>query len=242
MILSREQSLNLTLSLLLHALVLAVAMGVPLWGGAAVRSLPVSYTVNLVTLPKRATPKEAAAPPARPAPSQAPPRAVAPPPEEELTLPGRSRVPRESPRATEPAPPAPARPAPPAPAVAAAQPVTPAPAAAAAPAATANGTDVEATTGSADPAAMTYTLIISEHVRRLWEPSGQGRVVVNARILRQTRFVRDVVVVRPSGNPLFDMSAVRAIQEAVPYPPFLPLMREEYVDLAITFTGKEGLR
>ncbi len=116
-------------------------------------------------------------------------------------------------------------------------------AASAAPAAAtaANGTDVEATAGSGDPAAATYTAIVSERVRALWEPPGQGRVVVHARVLR-SRFVRDVVVVRPSGNPLFDMSAVRAIQEAVPYPPFPPLMREEYVDIAFTFTGKEGRR
>jgi TonB family protein len=117
----------------------------------------------------------------------------------------------------------------------------PAAPAAAAPAAAANGTDVEATAGSGDPAAATYTAIVSERVRALWEPPGQGRVVVNARVLR-SRFVRDVVVVRPSGNPLFDMSAVRAIQEAVPYPPFPPLMREEHVDIAFTFTGKEGRR
>jgi TonB family protein len=113
--------------------------------------------------------------------------------------------------------------------------------AAAAPVAAADGTDVEATVGSGDPAAATYTFIVSEHVGRVWQPPGQGRVVVNARVLR-SRFVRDVVVVRPSGNPLFDMSAVRAIQEAVQYPPFLPLMREEYVDIVFTFTGKGGLR
>lgn len=259
MALSREQSLNLSLSLLLHALVLAVAMGAPLWGASPVRTLPVIYNVNLVTLPQPAAP---AAPAARPAPAPAPappqvaapapPRAVAPPPpppEEELTLPGRSRArqPSPAPPVTPPAasPPAP-RPAPPAP-QAAPQAVVPtpfaAPAARAAPpaAAAANGSDVEAAAESADPAAATYTAIISERVRALWEPPGQGRVVVNARVLR-SRYVRDVMVVRPSGNPLFDMSAVRAIQEAVPYPPFPPLMREEYVDIAFTFTGKEGLR
>lgn len=249
MALSRDQGLNLTLSLMLHALVLAVAMGAPLWGAPPIRPLPVIYNVNLVAMPQQAVPPAPAAPPARPTPAPTPaaPQAVAPPPpapEEELTLPGRSRTRRESPPPTVAArPPAP-RPTPPAPATAAPQAVVPMPfaaPAAAAPAAAANGTDVEATAGSADPAAATYTVIISERVRALWEPPGQGRVVVNARVLR-SRFVRDVVVVRPSGSPLFDMSAVRAIQEAVPYPPFPPLMREEYVDIAFTFTGKEGLR
>ncbi|MCI0372670.1 MAG: TonB C-terminal domain-containing protein, partial [candidate division NC10 bacterium] len=162
----------------------------------------------------------------------------------ELTLPGRTRPRRESPPPIVAAPPPPVRPAPRAPEAAAPEAIVPTPfaaPAAAAPVAAANGTDVEATAGSEDPAAATYTAIVSERVRDLWQPPGQGRVVVNARVLR-SRFVRDVVVVRPSGNPLFDMSAVRAIQEAVPYPPFLHLMREEYVDIAFTFTGKEGLR
>ncbi|MBI3007353.1 MAG: TonB family protein [candidate division NC10 bacterium] len=247
MTLSREQSLNLSLSLLLHALVLAAAGGAPFWGALPVRPLPVIYNVNLVAMPQQAAPAAPAAPPARPTPAPAAPRAVAPPPpapEEELTLPGRSRSRRESPPPTVEVRPPALRPTPPAPATAAPQAVVPTPfAAPAAPAAAAaaNGTDVEATAGSGDPAAATYTAIVSERVRALWEPPGQGRVVVNARVLR-SRFVRDVVVVRPSGNPLFDMSAVRAIQEAVKYPPFLPLMREEYVDIAFTFTGKEGRR
>ena len=100
---------------------------------------------------------------------------------------------------------------------------------------------LEATAGSDDPTAATYTALVSERVRERWQPPGRGRVVVNARILR-SRFVRDVQVTQPSGNPLFDMSAVRAIQEAVPFPPFLPLMWEESVDIAFVFTGKEGLR
>jgi TonB family protein len=248
--LSREQSLNLTLSLLLHAVVLAAAMGAPMWGTGPVRQLPVIYTVNLVTLPQQAAPAPPAAREARPAPAPAAPQAAAPPPpapEEELTLPGRSRPRREAPPpsvAAQPAPPRPVSPAPPVPAPQAVVPTpfaAPAAPAAGAAAAAANGTDVEATAGSQDPAAATYTAILSERVRALWEPPGQGRVLVNARILR-SRYVRDVVVVRPSGNPLFDMSAVRAIQEAVPYPPFPPLMREEYVDIAFTFTGKEGVR
>lgn len=252
MTLSREQSLNLTLSLLLHGVVLAAAMGAPTWGTGPMRQLPVIYNVDLVTLPRQAAPAPPAAREARPAPAPAAPRAVAPPPpppapEEELTLPGRSRPRRDAPPPTVAAQPPPPRPVPPAAPVPAPQAVVPTPFAApaapagAAPAAAANGTDVEATAGSQDPAAATYTAIISERVRALWEPPGQGRVVVNARILR-SRYVRDVIVVRASGNPLFDMSAVRAIQEAVPYPPFPPLMREEYVDIAFTFTGKEGLR
>jgi len=252
---SREQGLNLTLSLLLHALVLAVAMGGPLWGGAPVRPVPVIYNVSLVALPAPTVPPAPAAAPAPAAPAARPtpaPRAVAPPPPppaaEELTLPGRSRPRRESPSPTVAAQPAPRRPLAPPPAPAAPQAVVPTPfaapvgrAAAAPPVVATEGTDVEATVSSGDPAAATYTAIISERVRRLWEPPGQGRVVVNARVLR-SRFVRDVEVVGPSGNPLFDMSAVRAIQEAVPYPPFPPLMREEYVDIAFTFTGMEGRR
>ncbi|MGH7376889.1 MAG: hypothetical protein ACREKK_05675, partial [Candidatus Methylomirabilales bacterium] len=100
--LSREQSLNLSLSLLLHALVLAAAGGGPLWGAPPIRPLPVIYNVNLVAMPQQAAPAAPAASPARPTPTPAPaaPRAVAPPPpapEEELTLPGRSRSRRESP-------------------------------------------------------------------------------------------------------------------------------------------------
>jgi len=250
--LSREQSLNLTLSLLLHALVLAVAMGAPLWGTVPVRSLPVIYDVSLVALPRQAAGVAPAAPAARPAPAPAPvaPRTVAPPPPppaEELTLPGRTRPRRESPPPTVAAQPPAPRPAPRAPETAAPQAVVPTPfaapaaPAAAAPVAAADATDVEARAGSEDPAAATYTAIISEKVRERWQPRGRGRAVVNARILR-SRFVRDVQVTQPSGNPDFDMSAVRAVQEAVPYPPFLSLMREEYVDIAFTFTGKGGLR
>ena len=51
--LSREQSLNLTLSLLLHALVLVVAMGAPLWGTVPVRPFPVIYEIGRASCRER---------------------------------------------------------------------------------------------------------------------------------------------------------------------------------------------
>ena len=124
---SREVSLPVACSLLLHGALIAAGLLLPnLLYNPRVITVPVSYTVSLVSTPPGGGPRPAApaarpaAPPAaRSAPPPAPPAAVqpaprpapAPLPADDLVLPG-----RRSARKTVPVPETPPRPAPPAPA------------------------------------------------------------------------------------------------------------------------------
>ncbi|MFQ5656637.1 MAG: TonB family protein [Candidatus Methylomirabilales bacterium] len=85
----------------------------------------------------------------------------------------------------------------------------------------------------ADPSLSYYLAAIQAKVSSRWiEPSlslQQGeveRVTLGFTVLR-SGLVRDIHVLAPSGNVFLNQSALRAVQEAVPLPPFPPLFREE---------------
>ncbi len=84
-----------------------------------------------------------------------------------------------------------------------------------------------------DPSLSYYLAAIQAKVSSRWiEPSlaltpGEvERVTLGFTVLRPG-VVRDIHVLAPSGNVFLDQSALRAVQEAVPLPPFPPLFPEE---------------
>ncbi|MCC2641724.1 MAG: putative Protein TolA [Nitrospira sp.] len=64
-------------------------------------------------------------------------------------------------------------------------------------------------------------------------------VVVKFRLERDGR-VGSVVIEQSSGNDYYDMSAQRAVQSAVPLPPFPPDLTESYFDAHFTFAVGEA--
>jgi protein TonB len=85
---------------------------------------------------------------------------------------------------------------------------------------------------SGDPNLSYYLARIQEKVSNRWvEPSGLAlgqaqRVTVGFTVVR-SGLVRDIQVLTPSGSFSLDQSALRAVTEAVPFPPFPPLFAEE---------------
>lgn len=63
-------------------------------------------------------------------------------------------------------------------------------------------------------------------------PGQVERVTVSFTVLRNG-FIRDIQVVQASGHEPLDRSALRAVHEAVPLPPFPPLLQRE--TLAVRF-------
>ncbi|HTX52363.1 MAG TPA: energy transducer TonB [Candidatus Baltobacteraceae bacterium] len=243
------------LSILLHALVVAVVLIVPRFQVGTYITVPVSYTVDLIggepggrsregaPAPRPATPAPAA--PAKVAP--APPVRSTPPsrPSEELTLPGRSA--KKAPTTESPLRPAPIAKAEPT-RTASAAPVAPAsapPAPAAQPStgqvgARGSGAEVAsgAGTGSGGGTALAYylTLVdrkIDENWDRLGGAAGQ-EVVVRFRVLASGQ-VRDVELEASSGNSGLDASALRAIRQSTPLPPFPNLLTESSLNLRYRF-------
>ncbi|MFQ5882555.1 MAG: energy transducer TonB [Candidatus Methylomirabilales bacterium] len=88
-------------------------------------------------------------------------------------------------------------------------------------------------TDRTDPYLSYYLAAIQAKVSSRWvEPSlglkpGQlKRVTLGFTVLR-SGLVLDIQVLTPSENVFLDQSALRAVQEAVPLPPFPPLFVEE---------------
>ena len=254
----RSQDVILTgvLSVLLHALIVAGVLIVPRFQVGTYITVPVSYTVDLIggepggrsgegaPAPRPAAP---AAPPA-PAPAKVAPavpvRPAPPPsrPSEELTLPGRSA--KKTPPAESllrPAPVAKAEPA----RTASAAPATPAAPPAAQPGtgqggSRGSGAEVAsgAGTGSGGGTALAYylTLVdrkIDENWDRLGGAGGQ-EVVVRFRVLASGQ-VRDVELEASSGNSGLDASALRAIRQSTPLPPFPNLLTDSSLNLRYRF-------
>ena len=199
----------------------------------------------------------APAPPARPAPQPAP------RPTEELTLPGRrpAAKPREerepslrppsvtSKEAARPASPQPTPLAPPAPAVPQAAPPV---ASATAGAGTGKTSGVEVA-GSASGAGSivgggsalaSYLTLVDWKIQQNWVPVGasispETVVIVRFRVLRSGQ-VRDVELETGSGNASVDTSALRAVRQSIPLPPFPNLLAEPYLDLRYRFVMERG--
>jgi TonB family protein len=147
-----------------------------------------------------------------------------------LALPKKQKMAARPPKATEPAA---------APAAPTASAVAQAPAPAALPGGRGAGgspgvvSESSVSTESADPALSYYLAAIQTKVSSRWveptsglRPGQSERVTLGFTVLR-SGLVRDVLVLSPSGNVFLDQSALRAVQEAVPLPPFPPLFAEE---------------
>jgi TonB family protein len=96
-------------------------------------------------------------------------------------------------------------------------------------------------TEKADPSLSYYLAAIQAKVSGRWvEPSvglaaGQvERVTVGFTVVR-SGLVRDIQLVSVSRNVFLDQSALRAVQEAVPLPPFPPLYSEETIAVRFHF-------
>lgn len=192
----------------------------------------------------------------------------APRPTEELTLPGRrpatkpapapaperessvrpsAPIGKETPR---PAPPTPAPPAVPQPA---------APAASAAPGAEtgkASGVEVAGTASGAasgtgngagaggGSALASYLTLVDWKIQQNWVPLGapgspETVVVVRFRVLRSGQ-VRELELEATSGNASLDASALRAVRQSLPLPPFPNLLTEPWLDLRYRFVMERG--
>ena len=265
----RELWLTVGLSILLHGILTLAIVVMPRFHFGHYITVPVTYTVNLVSDPGpagRAGPAPAPASPARPAvpPASAPaPRVAAPPParpSDELTLPTRRT--RQEAKLREPEPslrppaakPEPARPVPAAPSPApvappvASVPAAPAPAAPSAPAnrasgggggGQAGGIEVAGTGSGAGGSALGYYLtLVDNKIRSNWVAlGGTGAdtvVMVRFRVLRSGQ-VRDIELETGSGNASIDISAVRAIRQSLPLPPFPNLLTDASLDLRYKF-------
>ncbi len=236
----RELRVNLAFSLVLHFLVFAGVFLTPSLTANPFK-VAVAYKVTLVELPgtRQAKPSRKKAPAPVPRSPKAStqvtpsvPKAKAKAPSasrETLTLPKRKKVTRRPRKAPKPAA-TPSSSAPPT--------VAQAPLPAALPTAPGNGgtpgvvSESSVSTDKTDPSLSYYLAAVQAKVSSRWvEPSlglalGQvERVSLGFTVLR-SGLVRDIRVLTPSRNFFLDQSALRAVQEAIPLPPFPPLFTE----------------
>jgi TonB family protein len=189
--------------------------------------------------PPQPEPARPAAPPAPPAPAKAPPRPGPAVP----TLPPLPSLPQ----AAAPAPaspplvaslPPPSRPGGPGSGTGASI-GSPPPAPVPGPAAgEAKGSGIEAVGGSSGLGGTTlsyYLTLLDRKIQDNWVPLGGGReVLVRFRVLRSGQ-VRDISVEQTSGDVNADTSALRAIRQSLPLPPFPNLLTESSLDLRYRF-------
>lgn len=238
----REFGVNVALSLVLHFFVFAGVFLTPsLYNQFQV---PVTYQVTLVGLPgtgtRKATPSQKQAPASEPqAPKPSPeiaPKQQAEAPKakpsspEELAIPTKRKTAQKREKASEPAGKGSA---------VAPQAGAQARASSAVPGGPGDGglPGVVAESGvssdNADPNLSYYLAAIQYKVSKRWvePPLGlrQGqveRVTLGFTVLR-SGLVTNIQVLTPSSNVFLNQSALRAVQEAVPLPPFPPLFAEE---------------
>lgn len=239
----RELTVNLAFSLVLHFLIFAGVFLTPSLYAHRFH-VPVAYKVTLVDLPgtqrvpsspagKPAVKVEAptapapAAPPSKAKVSEAKPEVPAPSPDT-LALPKKQKVAPTPPKAPQSSgtPSAPAK-------------VPQAPAQAALPAGSGGGgvvgvvSEGGASAENADPSLSIYLALIQAKVSSRWVepslglPSGQAQRVTLGFTVVRSGLVRDIQVLTPSGSIFLDQSALRAVQESVPLPPFPALFAKE---------------
>jgi len=81
---------------------------------------------------------------------------------------------------------------------------------------------------------------ISSHWVPLASATGAAReVVINFRVLRNGE-VRNIQVGTSSGEANLDASAIKAIQDSLPLPPFPPLLTQPFLDLKYRFVTERG--
>ena len=253
-----ELWLDVALSILLHGLLVTLIFLTPRFQIGRYITVPVSYQVDLVSAMPGS--KSGAASASASASSVAPAVRPAPAPRtssrasEELTLPGRQPA-RKAPAIVEPSlrPPSVTGRETSRPVVASPVPMTPqtptvasgGTASSAATASTgagpAKGTGVEVAGPEGSGAGGTtldyYLTLVDNKIRNNWVAVG-GRpedvVVVRFRVLRSGQ-VRDIELDAPSGDASLDTSALRAIRQSLPLPPFPNLLTEPSLDLRYRF-------
>jgi TonB family protein len=270
----REVWLTFGLSVLVHGLLTATAVLIPHFQLGTYITVPVTYTVSLVSAPpgggSPAPPPAILRPPApaqvapAPTPRAAPaPRAA---PTEELTLPGRRPATKPAPErepslrpppvtgkeTVRPAPPTPIPSAPAAPLVP--QPVAPVASAGAGTgtgktsgvevAVTASGAGSGAGAGPAGSLLASYLTLVDWKIQQNWTPLGmpglpETVVVVRFRVLPSGQ-VRDIALETTSGSASLDASALRAVRQSLPLPPFPNLLTEPWLDLRYRFVMERG--
>ncbi len=253
-----ELWLDVALSILLHALLVTLVFLTPHFQIGRYITVPVTYQVDLVSATpgskSGAASSSASAAPAAPAVQPAPAPRTSSRPSEELTLPGRQPA-RKAPETLEPSlrPPSvtgreTSRPVTPSPVPMTPQAPTVASGGTANSAATAStgsgsvketGVEVAGPEGSgAGGTTLDYYLtLVDNKIRSNWVPVG-GRpedvVVVKFRVL-QSGQVRDIDLDTPSGDASLDTSALRAIRQSLPMPPFPNLLSKPWLDLRYRF-------
>ncbi|MEI8189544.1 MAG: TonB family protein [candidate division NC10 bacterium] len=254
----KELCLNVGLSILLHGLLVTLIFLTPRFQIGRYITAPVSYQVDLVSATpggrSGAASASPAAPPTAPAVRPAPAPRTSSPPSEELTLPGRQPA-RKAPVTVEPSlrPPTvtgreTSRPASASPVPMTPQAPTVASGGTASSAATAStgagsakGTGVEVAGPEGSGAGGTtldyYLTLVDNKIRSNWVAVG-GRpedvVVVRFRVLRSGQ-VRDIEPEGSSGDASLDTSALRALRQSLPLPPFPNLLTEPFLDLRYRF-------
>ena len=88
-----------------------------------------------------------------------------------------------------------------------------------------------------------YLRVITQKINEKWEgkalPGNQPQVVFE--ITRDGRVnLGRLRIEKPSGNPLYDRAALRAIEEAMPFPPLPEDFKAEYLRLHIGFDHRQG--
>lgn len=246
----KDFAINVAFSLVLHFLVFAGVFLTPSLYRQRF-SVPVAYEVKLVELPgvRQTTPSRKKAPAVKVTSQKASPQITpsTPPPKtkaskaktqapptrpDALTLPGKEKAARKPPQSPQPT-------TPPQIAQAAVPTVLPAPPRRGGAPAVISESSVS--TAKADPSLSYYLAAIQTKISSRWiEPSlninpGQvERVTLGFTVLR-SGLVRDIQVLDPSDSVFLDQSALRAIQEAVPLPPFPPLFPEETLQVRFHF-------
>ncbi|MGD0266159.1 MAG: TonB family protein [Candidatus Methylomirabilota bacterium] len=270
----REVWLTFGLSVLVHGLLTATAVLIPHFQVGTYITVPVTYTVSLVSAPpgggSPAPPPAILRPPApaqvAPAPTPRAAPAPRPAPTEELTLPGRRPATKPAPErepslrpppvtgkeTVRPAPPTPIPSAPAAPPVP--QPVAPVASAGAGTgtgttsgvevAVTASGAGSGAGAGPAGSSLASYLTLVDWKIQQNWTPLGtpglpETVVVVRFRVLRSGQ-VRDIALETTSGSASLDASALRAVRQSLPLPPFPNLLTEPWLDLRYRFVMERG--
>ena len=246
----RELTVNLAVSLVLHFLIFAGVFLTPSLYAHRFHA-PVAYKVTLVSLP--GTQRVPSSPAGKPAVEVEAPKVETPKAATPAAPPSKAKVAEVKPEAPTPSPdtlalpknkkqkvaPKPAK-APESSGVSSSPAkVYQAPAQAALPAGPGGGglggvvAESSVSADNADPSLSIYLALIQEKVSSRWvePPSGLAprqvqRVTLGFTVVR-SGLVRDIQVLTASGSVFMDQSALRAVQEAVPLPPFPALFAQE---------------
>jgi TonB family protein len=102
----------------------------------------------------------------------------------------------------------------------------------------------DASGGGGGSALSMYLTLVDWKIQQNWVPVGAGAspesvVVIRFRVLRSGR-VRDLELETSSGNASLDGSALRAVRQSLPLPPFPNLLTEPWLDLRYRFIVERG--